>query len=232
MKLALILSVMSLSVMANPLKKATTTAPADVKKQVETKVVETKAQAESAATAATTVKANVDTAKSTLKWTGTKTGGSHWGMVKIKNGVLSFDGKKLVGGEFVIDMTSIDAKDTDGTDGDAKLEGHLKNADFFDVTNKEKNGGEAKLVIKSVKPTGEAKAEITADLTILNVTKPLTFAADVIPMRDGTFKAASKFKVNRVDYGIKYKSKSILEKAADNFIHDEMEFEVALNTLK
>jgi polyisoprenoid-binding protein YceI len=221
MKLVLILSLISFSLFANPLKKAAT-ATAEAKNQV---------------VAATTVKANVDTTKSTLKWTGskwagTKLDGSHWGYVKIKNGVLSFDGKNLAAGEFVIDMTSIDAKDTDGTDGDAKLEGHLKNADFFDVTNKEKNGGEAKLVIKSVKPTGEAKAEITADLTILNVTKPLTFAAEVTPMRDGTFKASSKFKINRVDYGIKYKSKSILDKAADNFIHDEMEFEIALNTVK
>ncbi len=50
----------------------------------------------------------------------------------IKSGFLKFEKKKLIGGEFEIDMTSLVCTDLSG-EYKGKLEGHLKADDFFEV---------------------------------------------------------------------------------------------------
>ncbi|MEK6555965.1 MAG: YceI family protein, partial [Bdellovibrionota bacterium] len=77
----------------------------------------------------------VDTAASEVNWTGSKViGASHNGHIKMSSGSVQMDGKKLLGGEFVIDMNSINNVDLAGSAKDkAKLEGHLKSDDFFGV---------------------------------------------------------------------------------------------------
>ena len=57
---------------------------------------------------------------------------SHDGTVKVKSGNLVLKNGAVVGGDFVLDMTSINATDLSG-EGKTKLEGHLKNGDFFEV---------------------------------------------------------------------------------------------------
>ncbi|MBP8887463.1 MAG: YceI family protein, partial [Flavobacterium sp.] len=73
----------------------------------------------------------VDTAKSTINWTGKKVTGQHEGTINIKDGALVFKGKKLVGGTFNVDMNSIVVTDLKAGQGKEKLEGHLKADDFF-----------------------------------------------------------------------------------------------------
>ena len=53
----------------------------------------------------------VKTSESQVTWKGYKVGGSHEGTISLKSGALEFDGEKLVGGEFVVDMTSINTTD-------------------------------------------------------------------------------------------------------------------------
>ena len=55
------------------------------------------------------VKANKN--NSTIIWTGSKPTGSHTGNVSLKNGHLTFDHGHLVGGNFVIDMSSVTCTD-------------------------------------------------------------------------------------------------------------------------
>jgi polyisoprenoid-binding protein YceI len=74
-------------------------------------------------------------ADSKVTWTGTKVIGYHQGIVKIKEGKVKVKDEKLIGGYFVIDMTTITCTDIPDTDPipKKKLESHLKDADFFDV---------------------------------------------------------------------------------------------------
>ncbi|HKL91475.1 MAG TPA: YceI family protein, partial [Allomuricauda sp.] len=72
----------------------------------------------------------VKTSESTVTWKGYKVGGSHTGTISLESGALEFDGEKLVGGEFVVNMSSISATDLEGEYKD-KLDGHLKSDDFF-----------------------------------------------------------------------------------------------------
>ena len=53
----------------------------------------------------------VNTEKSTVKWIGSKVSENHEGTIKISKGYLGIDHGTLVGGQIVIDMTSINTTD-------------------------------------------------------------------------------------------------------------------------
>jgi hypothetical protein len=55
------------------------------------------------ATAQTTKKVNVE--KSKLHWVGKKVTGQHEGTIKLKDGAVVLKGKKLVGGNFTVDLS-------------------------------------------------------------------------------------------------------------------------------
>ncbi|MGB0261158.1 MAG: YceI family protein, partial [Flavobacteriaceae bacterium] len=68
----------------------------------------------------------------TVNWTGYKVTGQHSGTLALKSGSINIQDGQLVGGEFVVDMTSLTVTDLKGK-GKANLEGHLKSDDFFGV---------------------------------------------------------------------------------------------------
>ncbi|WP_129718202.1 YceI family protein [Pedobacter sp. SYP-B3415] len=162
----------------------------------------------------------VDTQKSTLTWIGKKVSGSHNGTIALQSGSLNFNGKKLNGGNFTIDMASI--KDADKS---ARLEGHLKADDFF---------GSAKyptstFVIKKVSDAGAGKVNVNGDLTIKGKTNSISFPATIAWGSDGSVTAtADKVIVDRTKYDIKYGSKSFFSDLGDKFIYDEFELAVKL----
>jgi polyisoprenoid-binding protein YceI len=169
-------------------------------------------------TIATAQSKKVDASKSTINWVGKKVTGQHSGTINIQSGNLIFKGKKLTGGTFVVDMTSLTATDIQG-EYQAKLNGHLKADDFFG-TDKYPT---SKLVFKKIASKGNGVYTVTADLTIKDVTAPVKFD---ITVKGNT--ATTSFKVDRTKYGIKYKSKNFFENLGDNVINDEFELTVSL----
>lgn len=155
----------------------------------------------------------VKTDASKVTWKGYKFAGSHEGTIDIKEGTFVFDGDKLTGGEFVMDMTSIGATDLEG-DGKGKLDGHLKSADFFGVDKHPTS----KLVFTSVKATGKNSYEVTGDLTIKNITKPITFDVSIYGS-----KANANLKIDRSKYDVKYNSTSFFDSLGDKVIYDEFD---------
>lgn len=170
-------------------------------------------------TVATAQEKKIDVAKSTIKWVGTKVSGTHEGTVNFKSGTLLLKKGKVTGGNFTIDMTSIAVTDLQAGRGKEKLEGHLKNDDFF-ATDKFET---ANLAFKTIGDKGNNVYSITADLTIKGITKPVTFDLTV----NGNT-ASSNFKIDRSKYDIKFKSKSFFDNLGDNFIYDEFDVEVNL----
>lgn len=160
----------------------------------------------------------VDAAKSTINWVGKKVTGQHNGTVNLKDGKLVFRGKKLTGGAFTVDMNSLTATDLQG-EWLGKLNGHLKADDFFGT----EKFPTATLVFKKIATKGANLYTVTGDLTIKNITKPVTF--DLATTANS---ATTKFNVDRTKYDIKYNSKSFFESIGDKAIYDEFELEVAL----
>jgi polyisoprenoid-binding protein YceI len=160
----------------------------------------------------------VDTSKSSINWLAKKVTGQHNGTINIKDGALVFKGKKLVGGTFTADMTTVTATDLTG-EYLGKLNGHLKSDDFFSTAK----FATSTLVFKTIGAKGKDVYTVTADLTIKGITNPVTFD---ITVADNS--ATTKFMVDRTKYDIKYGSKSFFESIGDKAIYDEFELTVNL----
>jgi polyisoprenoid-binding protein YceI len=99
--------------------------------------------------------------------------------------------------EASIDVSSIST-------GDAQRDAHLKSADFF---NAEQN---PQMVFKStrVQKKGEGEYDVTGDLTLHGVTKPVTFAVDgpsapgKDPWGNTRIGISATAKINRKDFGL------------------------------
>ncbi|MDN3596585.1 YceI family protein [Zunongwangia endophytica] len=166
----------------------------------------------------TSIIEKVNVKNSTVEWTGEKVTGSHNGNIDLKSGFLDVEGDKITGGEFVMDMTSIDVTDLEG-EGKGKLEGHLKSDDFFGVSNHP----EAKLVINTASKKSENTYGVVADLTIKGITNPVTFDMNY----DGK-SATADLTIDRTKYDVRYGSGSFFDNLGDKTIYDEFEIAVDL----
>ena len=160
----------------------------------------------------------VNTETSVVKWTGYKVTGQHEGTIKIKKGSLTFKNNVLVGGKFVIDMSTINTTDLEG-DYKKKLDGHLKDDDFFGV-EKHKT---ASLVFTSLKQNG-TNYIVNADLTIKGITNKVKFKMQVLENS-----AIADLKIDRTKYDIKYGSASFFDDLKDRAIYDEFDLNVNLS---
>jgi len=171
---------------------------------------------------ATTYK--VDTQKSVLNWDGKKVTGQHNGTVKFNEGTLTVDGTKLTGGMFEFDMNSITSLDLTDAGYNAKFIGHMKSEDFFNTTKYPTS----KFVITKVTPKGGNNYDITGNMTIKNLTNPVTFPATVT-VAGNTITAEGKAVLDRTKYDIRYGSKSFFENIGDKAIYDD--FTINLKTV-
>ncbi|MCJ7465804.1 MAG: YceI family protein [Maribacter sp.] len=163
-------------------------------------------------------KKEVKTEASNISWKGYKVLGSHHGTISLKEGSLLFEDNKLAGGEFFVDMTSLASVDlASDTESKGKLEGHLKSDDFFGV----QNHPTSKLVFTEVKASGKNSYEVTGNLTIKNITKPITFDVSIYGS-----KATATMKVDRSQYDVKYGSGSFFDNLGDKTIYDEFDLVV------
>lgn len=161
---------------------------------------------------------NVDASSSSIAWKGYKPTGSHNGTMMLQSGSIEMNGKRLKGGSFVADMTSI--KDADGSE---RLEGHLKSADFFEV----EVFATSQFEIKKVHHT-DGKTVVTGILTIKNIAKEITFNADVTTDGETVTIKSETFHVNRAEFNIKYKSQSFFNDLKEKFINDEFDLQVTI----
>jgi len=169
----------------------------------------------------------VDTKSSTVKWIGSKVASAHEGTINIQKGMLMINHGTLVGGQFSIDMNTIKNTDIESEEYSAKLEGHLKNEDFFNVEN---YPTATITIITAVKGVGNAY-KIVANLTIKGITHPISFSADV-NVNGINFLATANIKIDRTKWDITYNSGNFFENLGDYLIKDEIEFDVFLQSAR
>ena len=171
-----------------------------------------------ATVAFTNGKKEINPETSKVTWTGEKVTGSHNGTIKLESGHLMMEDDKIVGGEFVMDMSTITVTDLTG-ENKGKLEGHLKSEDFFGIEKHPK----AKLVITSAASKGNGIYGIVADLTIKEKTNPITFD---LKMAENS--ASTHLTIDRSKYDVKYGSGSFFDNLGDKTIYDNFELDVNL----
>ncbi|MDG1728371.1 MAG: YceI family protein [Algibacter sp.] len=191
-------------------KEATTTAAEAVEKTVNSEIY------------------NVNNEASIIEWKGFKPTGSHNGTISIERGVLDVTDGKIVGGSFIIDMTSIVVTDIPADDkGNAKLKAHLTNQDFFDVEKHPSAGFtitglaevEGKMMLSGNLSLKDAKNNVTFPVTVSNENGVITLTSET-------------FSIDRTKWNVKYGSKSIFDNLGDKFINDDMELKVMVTAVK
>ena len=168
----------------------------------------------------------VNTENSTVKWKGSKISSSHEGTVNILKGTLNIDHGTLVGGQLSIDMQSLATTDM-SEKYNKKLDGHLKNEDFFNVSE---FPTASITIINAVRGSGNSY-KIMANLTIKGITHPISFASDV-NVNGKNFLATAKIKIDRTKWDIKYNSGNYFKDLGDKLILDEIEFDIYLLSVK
>ncbi len=159
----------------------------------------------------------------TLKWVGSKAiGDSHQGTINLSNGKLAVAGQDVKAGDFEIDMGSIAVTDLEAGKGKEKLEGHLKNEDFFNVGEFPK--GMFQIVeVTPVSGVQDVTHNVTGNLTLKGIKKSITFPASIAVMGDKISAVSPSFTINRTDWGIKYGSSgSFADLAKDKIINDDI----------
>ena len=160
----------------------------------------------------------VNAEESSIHWLAKKVTGQHEGNINIVSGNLEMEENAISGGNFEVDMTSLMVTDLTGEYKD-KLEGHLKSDDFFGVAKFPK----ANLVITGSTQKMANHYEVTANLTIKEITHPITFEMHV-----ENEEAMTKLVIDRSKYDIRYGSNSFFDNLGDKAIYDEFEIDVTL----
>ena len=160
----------------------------------------------------------VDTEKSKITWVGKKVTGQHNGTIQLAEGSFTMKGKKVAGGSFTIDMTTL--KDAEAN---ARLETHLKSDDFFSTEKFPK----ATFVTSKVESKGGDQYLVKGDLTIKGITNPIEFPA-TINVANGQITAKANIVVDRTKFDIKFRSGNFFENLGDKAIEDNFELGVEL----
>ena len=157
-----------------------------------------------------------DTTQSFVHWKGTLVGVySHEGNVKLEKGFLEMENGEVVGGEFIVDMSSIQPTDENYNAEEGKtpekLVGHLSSGEFFAI----EDHPTATFVVKSA--NRETK-EITGDLTIRGNTHEEKVTNVVF--NDGS--ATGTLVFDRQKYDVSWKAMK------DMVLEDDIELEINL----
>jgi polyisoprenoid-binding protein YceI len=178
--------------------------------------------------ALSTEKYAVDAATSTIEWKGFKPAGNHNGTINLENGIINTSNGNITSGSFLIAMGSIIVKDIPAEDkNNAKLLGHLKTPDFFDV----ENHPNAAFEITGIEGL-DGKTMLSGNLAIKGVKNNITFPVTVVDEDDSFSITSETFTIDRTKWDIKFKSKNFFENLGGKFINDEIELKINVKANK
>ena len=171
----------------------------------------------------------VDTGASVVEWTGRNINNRHYGRIALAEGEVTFVGGALAGGRFVLDMTSITNLDLQDATWREILIRHLLSDDFFDV----ERYPTASFEVTGFEPLsgatpGTPNGTVTGNLTIRDVTRPVTFPAVIYPQEEGSIKAQAAFDLDRTLWNVFYGSGKLYERLGMHLVHDLISLELFL----
>ena len=161
-------------------------------------------------------KFKIQKSSSTVNWTGKKVLGLHTGTINVADGYIDFSEEGIKNGEVVIDMTTFIITDIDDPKTNEKFLAHLQNDDFFSV-DKFKT---AKLLITDSVKKGSNTFLLKGNLTIKDITNPVSFTATVEVFTD-FLHSMGEIVIDRTLYNIRYGSGKFLQNLGDSLIYDD-----------
>ena len=158
--------------------------------------------------------------QSLIRWYGEElTGKTHFGNLSFKEGQIELQDGLIIGGNFVVNMTSLSVEDLSGG-SKARLEGHLRSDDFFSVD---------KYPEATLKITQKAKIEgdvqkLYGELTIKGSKHDVDFSIILVDKKTAT----ANLTFDRSKYNVRFRSGSFFENLGDKLILDDIRMEVSL----
>lgn len=150
---------------------------------------------------------------SEVGWTGTKTGGKHDGGFNEFEGTVTVKDGEVKQVDVTIQVKSMWTDEDDADPDEDKLKGHLLSDDFFSADE----FPTARFVTTKIEEGGEGGTHtVTGNLTLRGKTKSVTFPAD-ITVKDETVTAKAEFKINRMEWGVRYQITG-----GEVILHDEV----------
>jgi len=165
-------------------------------------------------------------AETMISWDADKLVGGHNGTINASVGVLNIKDNKLVGGNFIFDINSIKCLDIPAdNENNAKLVGHLKAEDFFDVAKYPSAAFQITSVSKK-----EGKSIIAGNLTLKGIKKNIEFPATVNVTDNSATITSEEFVIDRTEFNIKYNSGKFADpvKLGDYLIKDNVGIKVSV----
>ena len=175
----------------------------------------------------------LDTSTSRIHFIGNGVGKNHPGTFRLSSGSVAIAGNQITGGEFVLNVKSLDLDQKDAI-FQQKLRPHLLSGDFFDADK----FGTAKFAITKVTPyqpsAGDtsivdgANFNVSGNLTLKEDTKNITFPAR-IDLDANTLKAKSNFNIDRTQWKMNYGNDKTL---GDKFISETVNIRLDMQAKK
>jgi polyisoprenoid-binding protein YceI len=144
----------------------------------------------------------IDTAKSKVNWKCN----NHYGYVKIEEGDLLLNDKKLIDVDFTLDMNSITDTDIDYDLMRGTLENVLKSVEFFNT----KVYPKSYFKLHSVEHKENNTYKILGDFIIFDIGICTEFESDYYVKNDSLYFITKPVFLNRIDWGIYYLSRNNL----------------------
>ena len=163
-------------------------------------------------------------------WTAAKLAGKqHTGTLAIQSGEINLDGENILGGKFILDMTSITNLDQKPGEGKEKLEGHLKSGDFFEV-EKHPTGTFEITNVSTVADQADVTHNVTGNLTLKGITKSVTIPTKVNVGNHQFAAVTPQFTIDRTEWDVKFNS-GLLGTAKDKIINDEVGLKLVVRAI-
>ena len=177
-------------------------------------------------------KHDIDLKESFIEWSGRNLLNRHHGRIGLRSGSVTFVQGKLTGGEFVIDLNQIVSFNLQGTDLHDVLIGHLKSDDFFDV----ERFPEARFLIRQAKhiegaTAGHPNLEITGELSVKDVSAPITFLATAGVTPDGKCAAQAVLSFDRTQWNVIYGSARYFYRQGMHLVNDLIDLDIRTVTV-
>ena len=172
----------------------------------------------------------INTETSIVRWTGRNLFNHHNGTVKLAGGNLVIQNGKLVSATFTLDMNAMANEDLTDAQWNAMLIQHLRSEDFFAVDRFPTATfvSESATLVESAAP-GTPNYEVSGELTLRGVTRPLTFQAVIAAADEAHITGQAQFEIDRTEFGSQYGSGKLFAFLGKHIVNDHIHLHVKIN---